>query len=466
MSFSRRTFLAGAATGVTTLVLAACTPVRPAPTASPSVVPTPTSGVPLPSGVLRSNWGSDEFARGSHSFIASHATPGQRAVLREPIAGRLFFAGEATSDERPATVEGASESGVRAATEILAIAEPGERIAVIGAGAAGAAAASRLSDYGFEVTVIEARERTGGRIDTRTDDAWPLPVELGAAWAPERGSSVSLRLASLGISTAPVEGDTAVRVSDGEDVGASDTGENAIASALAWARERPDDVSVTEAIAGSNPDLSEGGAPPTPADRVAATLLQQIGIGRGADPEALSAWYGFDEPAAPTEERVTDGYGAYVDALLEGLDVWLSTSVTALSYGDNGVSIRLATGESASVDRAVLTVPLGVLKDEGIGFDPALPFERRAAIADLGFATTDTVWVRFDEVFWDTDAVRWSVLGSELPITEWVNLEPSTGEPVLVGLVAGAQGAALAELDEAGVIEAVTESLLPFSAER
>ena len=51
---------------------------------------------------------------------------------------------------------------------------------VIGAGAAGLAAARTLSDAGRTVTVLEARPRIGGRIFTVHDREWPLPVELGA----------------------------------------------------------------------------------------------------------------------------------------------------------------------------------------------------------------------------------------------------------------------------------------------
>jgi monoamine oxidase len=52
-------------------------------------------------------------------------------------------------------------------------------IIVIGAGAAGLAAARRLHDSGHHVTLLEARDRVGGRAWTRFDLA-PHPVELGA----------------------------------------------------------------------------------------------------------------------------------------------------------------------------------------------------------------------------------------------------------------------------------------------
>lgn len=62
-------------------------------------------------------------------------------------------------------------------------------VIVIGAGAAGLAAAETLTRAGASVLVLEGRPRTGGRILTRRVRGWPLPVELGAEFvhgpAPE-----------------------------------------------------------------------------------------------------------------------------------------------------------------------------------------------------------------------------------------------------------------------------------------
>ena len=69
--------------------------------------------------LAESRWAHDPFAQGSYS----HALPGHagdREVLAEPVDGRLFFAGEATSPEFFSTAHGARDSGDRAAEEVLA----------------------------------------------------------------------------------------------------------------------------------------------------------------------------------------------------------------------------------------------------------------------------------------------------------------------------------------------------------
>src|SRR5262249_7726273 len=70
-------------------------------------------GVPEPSDVLITRWGTDPYARGSHSFHRVGASAADRRALAAPVAGRLFFAGEATHAEHPSTAHGALLSGRR-----------------------------------------------------------------------------------------------------------------------------------------------------------------------------------------------------------------------------------------------------------------------------------------------------------------------------------------------------------------
>lgn len=155
MSFTRRTFLIGAGS-LSLLVLSACVDEPPTPTRSPT--PTGTT-IPTPSGFLRSSWSTDPYALGSHSFMAVGSAPEHRDTLRQPILNRVYFAGEATSSDNPGTVLGAQASGALAANDLSTVAAAGERIAIIGAGIAGAEAARVLSQQGYDVVVVEARNR-------------------------------------------------------------------------------------------------------------------------------------------------------------------------------------------------------------------------------------------------------------------------------------------------------------------
>ena len=456
MDTSRRSFLMGAASGLTMLVLTACTDEQP-----PRPTPTPSGGptVPAPVAAVRTSWGTDPFSRGSTSFIAVGSSPAERELLAEPLLNRVFFAGEATSLDAPNTVQGAADSGARAAERIGILAGSDERLLVIGAGIAGATAARRLADTGHQVQVIEARDRTGGRIRTEQPDDWSVPLQLGA-WRVPAESPVHEQLAMRGVRTAPVTQPIGVRSPSGEQVDLAGA-EQAVRDAVEAAAEAPADIALGGALVESGAARS-GGWP-----EIDAYVAAQLETSLGGSAAEFSSWYALGEVPEDPGRLVLGDFETLVEDALEGIEVSLDSPVTDISYDDDGVSLRLATGESVSADRVILTVPLGVLKEAGIAFDPPLPFERRAAIAGLGVGVVDTVWLRFERPFWlaqgnARDAQLWAAVGEELPIRTWLNLEPLTGSPVLVGLVAGDDAEALAELDDEAVVEAARRSLVAF----
>ncbi|PWY80707.1 lysine-specific histone demethylase Aof2 [Aspergillus heteromorphus CBS 117.55] len=74
--------------------------------------------VPDPLETIVTRWGTDKFTRGSYSYVAAQALPGDYDLMAKPI-GNLHFAGEATCGTHPATVHGAYLSGLRAASEVF-----------------------------------------------------------------------------------------------------------------------------------------------------------------------------------------------------------------------------------------------------------------------------------------------------------------------------------------------------------
>lgn len=76
------------------------------------------TAVPDPLETIVTRWGTDRFTRGSYSYVAAEALPGDYDMMATSI-GNLHFAGEATCGTHPATVHGAYLSGLRAASEII-----------------------------------------------------------------------------------------------------------------------------------------------------------------------------------------------------------------------------------------------------------------------------------------------------------------------------------------------------------
>jgi monoamine oxidase len=75
--------------------------------------------IPEPTDFQITRWASDPFSRGSYSFYSLGSTPQMRRELADPLDGKLFFAGEATSVDYYGTADGAWQSGLRVADEVL-----------------------------------------------------------------------------------------------------------------------------------------------------------------------------------------------------------------------------------------------------------------------------------------------------------------------------------------------------------
>ncbi|HEX6280233.1 MAG TPA: FAD-dependent oxidoreductase, partial [Pyrinomonadaceae bacterium] len=74
-----------------------------------------------------------------------------------------------------------------------------KRGVVIGAGLAGLAAAYRLKTAGWHVTVLEARNRIGGRVFSHKDEQTGLICELGAEWVGESHERIKALCKDFGI---------------------------------------------------------------------------------------------------------------------------------------------------------------------------------------------------------------------------------------------------------------------------
>ena len=428
------------------MLLASCTP-EPTPTPTPTRTPTPkpTNGVPVPAGTIRSTWTKDQYAFGAVSVTPVGAGAETRSALARPVDDRLFFAGEATDGDAPGTMRGAIASGDRVADEVRDAAEPGERIAVIGAGLAGATAAARLRDADFQVTVVEARDRVGGRVPSRVDDAWPVPAQLGAWLFGDADDDLVDMLSAEDIGIVDLSGEL-WRTPEGDT---DPVTPDALLAAITTAQAGTDDVSIADALTTAGADLD---------DPATAALLAFLTTGAGADAADLSSW--FAPPLPATEPRAArDSLAPFIEHALDGVQVGLNQPVTRLAYDETGVSVRMGTGEALSFDRVIVTVPLGVLQEQGIEFDPSLPFANRGAISALAMGSIETVWLRWDEPFWDAEEAVWHTVGGDALIRTWVNLRPATGENVLVGIVGGDAAREFAELDDEAAVEAALESL-------
>jgi monoamine oxidase len=401
------------------------------------------SPLPEPLHAHVTRWGRDPWARGAYSFLAEGASPKDRKRLREPIGERLHLAGEASSRDFPATVHGALLEGRRAARAVRRSGSRGDRVVVVGAGAAGLAATRALARRKFRVVVVEARDRIGGRVHS-CDDSGAM-VEHGAQWIHGTDGNPLTKLARrAGCTLHPTDYEAlAVRDATGHPV-------HVPAAAV---------DTIVELFYGADPfgDLAALRARMQDSD---ATLLDYLLTSiveheLGANLEALSPLaYDEGEEHGEPDAVVAEGLSAVLAPLAEDLDLRLESPVQEIRWSEQGVSVA-TVDEALTADHCVCTLPLGVLQAGAVSFDPPLPARTRRAIERLGVGHLEKLILRFERPFWDEGAVMLGHLPLERGhFVEWLNLLPLTGRPVLVGFNAAGVALGYGERTDAEVIAA------------
>lgn len=411
----------------------------------------PDYGIPAPNAYRRSNWSRDPFSLCAYSALPPNPLgTDARRLLAEPIGDRLFIAGEATSLNAPAYVHGALESGLRAAGEVAGIASSGASVAVIGAGAAGLACGRELVDAGFDVTVLEARDRVGGRVWTETMDG--VAVEMGASWISGlEGNPVTALAKRNGTRLIPFEYDYGF--TDPRQAAEGRRGEAELRRAtdsFSYRKMNP----ATTALSSLLPDRRSLG--------LQWAIGYEIAQEYGVDPVELSV-EGYEEGEAQYGGDALLG-GSYNHVLSDAagdLPVRLECVVTKVDYGGSVVNLELEGGEVVTADHAVVTLPIGVLQAGSVLFTPEVPDTKIQAVAAMAPGLLDTLWLGFDEVFWDPDAEMIHWIDPERPGLwgGWVNGYRAFGKPILHGFNGGSQANQMAALDDTAVVRSAMGAL-------
>jgi monoamine oxidase len=181
-----------------------------------------------------------------------------------------------------------------------------------------------------------------------------------------------------------------------------------------------------------------------------AITCNKLSLG-GWDLDAGNEWEG-------KHTMVTGGYQQVPRGLLncpQPLDVQKRSSVKRIVYNSEGTSaskIECDDGKTIQADYIVSTIPLGVLKQQSIQFEPILPDWKTGAISRIGFGVLNKVVLVYKEAFWDQDrdifgtlrtpANRFSLEQTDYftqrgRFFQWFNCTNTTGLPTLLALMAG-----------------------------
>jgi monoamine oxidase len=351
---------------------------------------------------------------------------------------------------------------------------------VIGAGAAGLAAARALSARGLSIAVLEARNRIGGRIYTTRPAGVRLPVELGAEFVHGRPPETFAIARAAGLTLYERDGDSwfsnhghLSREEDGEED--EGHGVDALLRALG---EWPGEDQAFQTFIEERFSGEEWAA----ARRWARGYIEGY---EAAFPERVSVrWLAHTEAAAASIQgeysyRVLEGYDCLLGWLRAGLNpertiFSLNTIVRSVRWSRGQVEISVhspfgAPLEAFSGKAAIITLPLGVLAAPpdapgAVQFTPDLP-EKRAAIKRLEMGQVVKVAFNFREVFWESGAPslvalpRLSFLFSddEVMPTWWTGFPLLS--PTLLGWVGGPHAVRLAHHPDEVIAQEALEAL-------
>ncbi|MCC6540056.1 MAG: FAD-dependent oxidoreductase [Bryobacterales bacterium] len=319
---------------------------------------------------------------------------------------------------------------------LSAAAAASQPVVVIGAGLAGLAAAREMQRAGFDVRILEARARSGGRVYTVRP--WrKFALDLGASWIHGVNGNPLAELARAarartlrtlyGSSQSYVSADLRAA---GLNTPHADRWQEKVAVAL-QAQGSPD-ISVAEAV------RRRVGTPAGEIDQAELSfyLNDAYATEWGATATELSALHArSDESFGGGDVILPDGFDQLIRHLAQGLRIDHGVRVNKIAYSGDTARLTTSAG-NLTASAVILTVPLGVLQAGAIDFEPSLPPAHQEAIARLGMGTLSKTYLLFDRTFWPaTDWLEY-VSGPPARWSQWVNLA-QTGAAVLMGLNAG-----------------------------
>src|SRR5215470_6970391 len=320
---------------------------------------------------------------------------------------------------------------------------PLSHFVVVGAGAAGLMIARELARAGKKVTILEARDRCGGRIYPLPAREFGYPAEGGAEFVHGAAPVTRDLMREAGLSLMPIEG-----TRWGARNGAFSPNESRLAHAALLHRalsELKTDLPVAEFLKAHFTNRHA---------ELRDAVKRMVEGYDAADPDRASTFALRDEwmdHGLRQQGRIAGGYGALIKFLVsecrgQGATLHLFSVVTAIEESGGRIAAYCDDGTIYEADAAILTVPPPILRDISL---PHGVHEKVTASTDIGFGNVVKILLCFGTKWWTNcggrDLSDLSFLISSATIPVWWTQHPAE-YPVLTGWFAGPKADTVARL--------------------
>jgi monoamine oxidase len=281
---------------------------------------------------------------------------------------------------------------------------------VIGAGASGLAAAQTLQNANQSVLILEARDRLGGRIHTDYNFA-PHPIECGAEYIQGEKVLTWQWVRRYWMKTIPTfaKDDRQFIYLNRKLLPFSEWSmlpgiefldfrslqNNGLYQLLIdWIRAGKPDISLAQFLSIHQIALSP---------EVYHIADCYVSGNAGIDLDRLGI-YGMMELTYEDGDRffrLKAGYTRLIEKFAAGLNIRYQTPVTHIRWNATGVEIQTENGTIYTAKQVVITLPLALLQQNAVVFEPELPETKLNAIHGLGSGSVTKLMLKFDRPFWD-----------------------------------------------------------------
>lgn len=349
-------------------------------------------------------------------------------------------------------------------------------VAIIGAGAAGLAAAKALVEQDYDVVVLEARDRIGGRVFTHRDSGTPVPIELGAEFIHGSAPELMEIVREGGLASVDISG------RHWQTLGTKIRPADEFWPSLEKVMKRMDEKRRPDRSFEDFLKTRPGGRRLAHERRLALEFVEGF---HAADPSRISerALAQNGSPGGDVRERrmgrVLDGYDRVVQWLAAPVVDSIRTSaiVTRVRWAPGNVSVEARHPDGRSrpgVDAraAIVTIPVGVWQapsgeDGAIEFDPELR-DKKLPLERVAMGSVVRIVLRLSERFWASEAYAKQIGTQEFDTMSffhtqaehfpvWWTAYPVTA-PLLVGWHGGPTAKPLANLASEQIEQAAIQS--------